>query len=102
MSSLEVIEGIQQQSATEEIVYSITTTNWGSAPTTPVVIAYDMDTGTDVTATVFPTNTPTVAGDVITLSLLKALTRNRTYRIEVKFTSGGSIFECFFKVRCTI
>lgn len=99
---LEVLEGTQNQSASEELIYSITTTPWGSTPTSIVVAAYDeASPDTDVTTTVFPTNTPTANGDVISLSALKALTRNHTYRIEVKFTSAGNIYECYFRVKCT-
>jgi len=99
--SLEVIEGEQLQSADEEISYSITTTPWGSSPTSVAVVAYDVDAGnTAVTTTVFPTNSPSVLGDVITLSPLKALTKGKTYRIEVKFTCGANKFEPYFYVRC--
>ena len=96
----EVVEGIQPQSADEEVIYSLTTTPWGSNPTNVSVKAYEVDTENDVTSTVFPINSPSVNGDVITLSPLKDLTRNKTYRIEIKFTSGGSILECYFKVQC--
>ena len=103
MAKLEVLEGLQHQSANEEIAYAITTTPWGSSPSNIVVTAYDEEySDADVTATVFPTNTPSALGDVITLSKLKALTKDHTYRIEVKFTSGTNIFECFFRVRCLI
>jgi hypothetical protein len=101
--SLEVKEGQQLQSADEEIAYSITTTPWGSSPATISAKAFDIDQGeTDVTTTVFPTNTPTAVGDVITLSALKALTKGRTYRVEVKFTAGGQVFEPYFYVRCIV
>jgi hypothetical protein len=96
----EVVEGYQEQTSTEEIIYSITTTPWGSTPSTVSAAAYQEGAETLVTTTVFPTNSPAVAGDVITLSPLKALTKGYTYRIEVKFTSGGNIFECYFRVKC--
>lgn len=102
MTSLEVVEGIQEQSASEEITYSITTTNWGSSPSSVSAVAYEEGNTTAVTSIVFPVNSPSVNGDIITLSALKALTRGKTYRIEVKFTSGGNIFECYFRVKCKI
>src|SRR4030042_941921 len=100
MNKIEVVEGVQEQTSTEEIIYSITTTNWVSTPASVAAVAYREGDETVVTSTVFPTNSPTVAGDVITLSPLKSLTRGYTYRIEVKFTSGGNIFECYFRVKC--
>ncbi len=97
---LEIAEGLLYQSADEQLAYNITTTNWVSDPTSPTVVAYDESGETVVTSTVFPTNSPSVSGDVITLSLLKALTKNHTYRIEVKFTVGSNVWECFFRVKC--
>lgn len=102
MSKLEVVEGAQQQSADEEIIYALTTTNWGSTPSSVSVKAFQEPANTDVTTTVFPTNTPTVSGDIITLSPLKALTKGKTYRIEIKFTSGSNIFEAYFRVSCEV
>ena len=99
-SANEIIEGLQYQSADEEIPYQIITTPWGSNPSAPSVAAFLVDTGAVVTTTVFPTNTPTVNGDTITLSPLKSLVKSNTYRIEVLFTCGATKFECFFKVFC--
>ena len=52
----------------------------------------------DVTSTVMPTNSPTVNANVITLSTLKLLTAAIVYRVEVKFTVGGNVQECYFQV----
>ena len=90
------------QGIDERIAYTVTTTPWGSTPTSPVVVAKEVTTGvpgTDVTATVFPTNVPTVSGDIITLSLLRSLTVDKVYRIEVQFTISGNLFEMFFIVK---
>ena len=100
MISLGVSEGTLPQGADEEIIYKITTTNWGTSPSTVSAIAVDETTDTTVTTTVFPANSPTTSGDVITLSPLKSLTKNHLYRVEVKFTANSNIFECFFKVLC--
>jgi hypothetical protein len=96
-----VFQGTQTQGVDERIAYTITTTNWGSTPTSVSVVVYDVTGGarTNVTATVMPTNAPGVVGDVITLSLLRALTADHTYRVEVQFTASGNLFECFFLVR---
>ena len=101
-TTLEIAEGIQYQSATEIIPYSITTTNWVSSPTSPVCAVYDETDETDVTTTVMPTNNPTAALDVISLSPLKLLTKGHTYRIEVLWTVGSAKYECYFRVRCEL
>jgi len=92
----EVVEGIQYQGVDEEIVYTVTTTNWGSSPTNPsVVVKQD---GADVTSTVMPVNSPSAAGDVITLSPLKSLTAGKEYRVEVQFQTGSNVWEPYFRV----
>jgi len=100
MSILEIQEGLQYQTSSEILIYGITTTNWVSSPTSPSCAVYDLDTGTDVTSTVMPTNTPSASGDVITLSPLRALTKGRTYRVEVVFVVGASTYECYLRVFC--
>ena len=92
----EIVEGLQNQSPEEELCYQIATTNWGSNPTNVVVSAY---VGyNNITESVFPTNSPSVDGDVITLSPLKNLTQGITYKIDVKFEVGSNVFECYFRV----
>ena len=100
--ALDVLEGTRYQGKNESCAYKITTTPWGSVPTSPSATAFDTTSGVEqnVTTTVFPTNTPTVAGDIITLSVLTALAVSHIYRIEVKFTIGVNIFSCYFTVRC--
>ena len=98
---LEVAEGLQYQSSDERLPYQITTTNRVSSPTSPTVVAYDETDESDVTSTVYPSNSPSANGDVITLSLLRDLTKGRIYRIEVKFSVGSTIYECFFRVSCS-
>jgi len=86
------------QGVDEEVVYMLTTTPWGSAPIGVSVKAYDMsDPWTDVSATVL-SGSPSVSGDVITLPILKSLTEGKRYRIEIKFTAGGNVFEAWFEV----
>lgn len=100
MSILDIAEGIEYQSADEQLGYQITTTNWVSNPTSPSATAYDETTNEDVTTTVFPTNSPSANGDVISLSLLKSLKAGHRYRIEVKFTVSSNIYETRFWVEC--
>ena len=104
----ELVEGLQYLGSDERKAHSITTTEWVSSPEAiPTVIAYDESGYTDVTSTggatgsgVYPTNSPSVSGDVISLSLLRDLLPGHTYRIEVKFTVSSNIYECFFRVHC--
>lgn len=99
-SILECVESPKYMSTDERIAFKITTTNVISSPTSPSAKAYDESVGEDVTSTVYPSNSATVSGDVITLDLLRALTLNHSYRIEVKWTVGSNIYECFFIVKC--
>ena len=107
MAIHEVSQGLQYQGPDERLVYTITTTSWEAAPTSPTVVAYDENGHVDVTSTggatgsgVFPSNSASASGDVITLDLLRDLVAGHTYRIEVKFTVSTNIWECFFRVRC--
>jgi len=97
----EVIESPLSQGVDESISYQITTTPWGSSPSSIVCTVYDVTGGgytSLVLTTIMPTNTPTALGDVITLSPLTALTNGTFYRVEVKFTCGGAVYETFFIV----
>ena len=99
--SREAREGAIPQGEIEEEAFFINTRPWGGTPTNVTAAAFSYTesggttTYTDVTSTVFPTNTPTVSGDIITLSPLKALTAGTNYRIEVKFTAGGNVHETY-------
>lgn len=96
----EVAEGIQTQGAQERIAYPIMVT---PAPASIVEVAvYDMTGETsDVTATVLPSGSASIAGSVITLPLLRDLTANHLYRVEVRYEdSTGNRIEPFFWVRC--
>ena len=99
MGTRQVIEGRQYQGVDEAIAYAVTTTPWGSEPTSVSVKAYDLSTNkADVSSTVL-SGTPSVAGDVITLPLLTALVDGHRYRVEVKWVSSGNTFECWFEVQ---
>ena len=99
----EIEQGLQLQGVDEELVYRLTTTPWGSTPTSPSVVVKDVNQGLiDVTSTVMPSGSVSVSGDVMTLPTLKSLTENTLYRVEMKFTSGGSVFESYAFVRCEL
>ena len=91
----EIAEGRVKQGAGEDIVYTLTTTNWGSDPSSPAVTVYDVTTVpgtlTDVTTTVC-TGSASATGDVITLPAIGSLTTGKNYLVHIAFTSGGSDF----------
>ena len=97
----EVKEGVSYVLATEKKAFSVTTTPVGSTPTSIAVVVYDESVDADVTTTVYPTNSPTASGDVITLSLFRGdkATAGHKYRIEITFTdSGGNTWTRIKKV----
>ena len=101
MTTRRVVQGQQLQGVAEKIAYTLTTTPWGGTPANVVVAAFDItraDQYETVTATVFPTGSASVSGDVITLPLLQALTRRHLYRVEVLWTNSGNTFEAYFEV----
>jgi len=101
-----VIESPLEQGKDEIISYQLNTTPWGGTPSVPVVTIYDVTGGvyTALTvaemAVVMPVNTPSISVDLIILSPLKLLTVGKLYRVEVKFTSGGDVWEPYFLVDC--
>lgn len=99
-SKREVKESPMEQGTDESIIYTLTTTPWGSSPGAITPKVYDITDSayTDVTTTNMPTGSASASGDVITLPALTALTADHTYRIEVKFTCGGSTFEAYATV----
>lgn len=101
MINRQIVESPMPQGVDEQIAYTLTTTPWGSSPGSVVVVVKDVTTATvsDVTTTVMPVNSPSVLGDVITLSPLKSLTVDKVYRVEVKFTCSGNVFEAFAIIR---
>ncbi len=98
MSGRTVIEGLQTQGPNEEIQYRITCT---PAPTSVTgVTVTDLTTGTNVTATVMPSGSASVAAGVITLPTLKALTQGHFYRVAVLYSDGSNKIEPVIEVLC--
>ena len=95
----EIAQGKQWQGVDEEIPYTLTTTKWGSSPSSVSVKAYTVqgETFTDVSSTVL-SGSPSVNGDIITLPVLKSLVEGVEYRIEMKFTCSGNVFESWATV----
>ena len=95
----EAVEKTQYQGVDEEIVDTIDTANWGGTPSSPSVVAKDVTNAlADVTSTVLPSGSPSIASDVITLPKLQDLTQDHTYRIELQFTISGNLLEAYFLV----
>jgi hypothetical protein len=99
MSIREVAEGRQVVGEDEAVTFTITTTNWASAPASPSMVVKDA-AGTDVSATV-ASGSITANGDVITLKEIASLVKDESYRVEVQFTAGsGAPWECYFWIDC--
>ena len=96
----EIKEGLQYQGADETIVYTLTTTPWGSTPTSTAAKIYevDEDTLTDKTTTQM-TGATSVTGDIITLPTIKSLVAGTLYRVEIAFTCSGNVFEAFAELQ---
>ena len=86
-------ESPMAQGEDEIVAYNLTTTPWGSSPTSPVVKLYDA-AGNDASTTNL-TGSATVNGDVITTPAVKTLTNGNRYKMQVKFVSGGNTYEAF-------
>ena len=96
----EIKEGLQYQGADETIVYTLTTTPWGSDPSSEAAKIYEVDgdTLTDKTTTQM-SGSASATGDVITLPAVTALVAGTLYRIEVVFTCSGNVFEAFAELQ---
>ncbi len=99
----EVLEGKQDQSPNEEISYVITVPTKYGLPSSPTVVVYDITNNAyvDVTSTVMPSGSASVAGQEITLPRLKVLTVGKKYKVEFKFSASTNIFERYIIVECT-
>lgn len=97
---LEIAEGKQQVGASERKIWTIDTSNVATSPTSATVTAYDLDLGDDVTSTIFPSNTPSFSGNVITLDLAKSWTVGHTYVITVVFVVSTEYHTCKIYVEC--
>lgn len=102
MSNLrEIKEGLQYQGEDETVVYTLTTTPWGSSPSSPSAKIYEVDgdTFTDVTSTCM-SGSASAVNDVITLPAIANTTAGTDYRVEIAFTCSGNTFEAFAELKC--
>lgn len=88
-----VIQGVD-----EKIPYGLVVTDWGKNPTNISVAAFQVSDGSTKTSTLFPTNTPSAAGNLIRLSLCEGVLAGIQYRVEIKFDVGGGTYEAYFLV----
>lgn len=99
----EVNESPVYQGINEQLVYTVTTTPWGSTPATLVNTLWDItdaDNPSDVSSTKL-TGSTNAAGDVITTKKVYGLTLNSNYRLDVKFTdSASNIWEAYLIIKC--
>jgi hypothetical protein len=86
-----IVQSPLYQGVDEEIVYTLTTTPWGSDPSSPSVVLKDAD-GDDVSDT-YLDGLPSVAGDVISTPAVVDLVAGVQYRLEIKFTIDGNVVE---------
>lgn len=84
------------QGVGEIIVRSLDVSANGSNPTGVDVSVFVSDTMEDVTATVMPSGSPSITGDVITLPALRALNNGISYRHEVLYVLAGNTLIDFF------
>jgi hypothetical protein len=91
----EIIESPWTQGQAESQVHTLTTTPWGSNPTSITVKIFL--NGVDVSSTCL-TGSPSVVGDVITLPAVHSLAVDTEYRLEVTFTCNGSENVAYAKI----
>jgi hypothetical protein len=89
----EIKESPLVQGVDESIAYALTTTPWGSSPSSPVVTIKD-EAGADVTAT-HTTGSASAGGDIVTTPVIHSLVNAINYRLEIRFTIGSNVFEAF-------
>ena len=89
-NALDIVESPLYQGVNEQVAYRLTTTPWGSNPTSVSVIVEDHK-GVDRTSTV-TTGSAQVSGDVITLTIIRNLQRLE-YTLRVRFTISGNVVE---------
>ena len=93
----EVTSGRQPQGASEIQPWTVTTTAWGSTPTSPSVVAYDITDGSRllVSGSVL-SGSPSVSGDIITTPCILSLSPGHLYRFDVGFQTGGKTLWAYF------
>lgn len=89
-----------EQGVDERIPYNFSLANWPTGTySSPSVVVKDItnpESITDVTATVMPSGSASIATSTFTTPILRALTENNIYRMECKWTvDSTTIFEAY-------
>jgi len=88
-----IIESPLYQGVDEQVAYTLTVTPWGSSPSSVAAVLKNA-AGTDLSSTKL-SGSASVAGDVITTPKVISLVADTQYRLEIKFTCSGNIFEAY-------
>ena len=91
--SRKIKESPLRQGVDEQIAYALTTTPWGSSPSSVAVVVKD-NNDADVSANCL-SGSASVSGDVITTPVVKSLVAGKRYRLEIRFTVSGNICEAW-------
>lgn len=99
MIQREVIEGVQEQGASEAIRWTVECT-----PTPLAVLAVTVEDVTatpavDVSATTL-TGSAVIVSSTITLPLLGSLVADRRYIVRVRYSDGVNTVEPYFRIQC--
>lgn len=88
-----------RQGQDEQLRYVVSTTNVGSSPSNGTANIYEVLNGayTNKTSTLM-SGTCNISGNNITLPIIRSLTPGQAYRVEVRFTISGNIYEHWFTV----
>lgn len=90
--------GTENQRPDERVAYQLTIDASYASPGTPVSTLWDVtDTVTDVTSTKL-SGSAAIVGQVFTSPLVIDPVAGKTYRLEFKFTSGGSVYEPYLLI----
>lgn len=103
MNKREVQQSPEVVGIDERPIYGLDISNWGNSPSSVSIACYKFidNEWLDVTALCFPSGSPSVSGNIITLPVFVPQAVGDGYRIEVKFTiSTGSILEAYALVNC--
>ena len=106
----EIREGRQVQGEEEQVAYRLDTANWSAdpdTPSTPSAVVVKIFSVTEVAGVMTYIDTSaanldgaaSVATRYITLPVVKVLVAATLYRVEVKFTLEGNIFEAYAYIK---
>lgn len=102
--TLQIVQETIEQSSGESISYTVDTDNYPptgvGTPSTASALVFDVSDNSNVTSTVMPSGSVSIATTIITLKPLTALTAGKTYRVEVTFTKATNVFRPYMHVRC--